>query len=245
MAKKTQNSNSPSGARTQSLDILPGGKLNNFLNNFPDRVKTFRASKTFYILLIALGLALLFFFKKSWFIAAMVNGSPITNLELQSKLNQQFKSQTLNQLINEKIISNEATKNNVIVSETDINNKIREIEVSVGGVETLNSLLSQQGQTRDTIRQQIKLQLTIDKLYSKEATVSAEEVAKFIEQNKQSLSQGDKQSLPSGDDKNQLSASESAKLEKEATDAIKNQKITQIFSEKFQELRQKAKIQTF
>ena len=86
--------------KTESLNVLPGGKLNNVLNSWSGKVANFKTSKTFYLVLIALGLTLLFYFKKSWFIAAMVNGTPVTNLELQSKINQQFKTQTLNQLIN-------------------------------------------------------------------------------------------------------------------------------------------------
>lgn len=212
----------------ESLTVLPGGKLNNFLNNFSDRVANLKTSKTFYLILLAVGLTLLFFFKKSWFVAALVNGTPVTNLELQTKLNQQFKTQILNQLINEKIILSEASKNMAVPSEPEINQKITELESSVGGKETLDSLLSQQGQTRASIKDQIRVQLAISKLYEKEATVSAEEVAKFVEENKE-----------------QLRATDSAQQEKEAYDTIKNQKLSQIFSQKFQELRTKAKIQIF
>ncbi len=233
MAKKVQSAK----LEVKNSNALPGGKLNNFLNNFSEKAINFRKSKALYILLIAAGLLLLFIYKKNWIVAAMVNGSPVTNLELQTRLNKQFRSQTLTQLINEKLILAEAAKNNATVTETDINKKISEIETQVGGAQALDSLLSQQGQNRDSIRQQIKLQLSIEKLYAQEATVSAEEVSKFIEENKQSL--------PSYDGKDQLSASESAKLEKEATDVIKSQKLTQIFSQKFQELRTKAKIQIF
>ncbi len=212
----------------QKPDIIPGGKLNNFLNNFPDKIINFKKSKIFYLVVLALGILLLAIFKKSWFIAAMVNGNPITNLELQTKLNQQFKTQTLNQIINEKIIMLEANKNGVFTTEGEVDQKIAELEKNVGGKEVLDNLLSQQGQTRSSLRNQIKTQLIITKLYEKEATVSAEEVAKFIETNK-----------------NQLRATDSAALEIEATDSIKNQKLSQIFSQKFQELRQKAKIQIF
>lgn len=214
----------------------PFNKVNSYLDKLSS-FKNFRSSRNFYIILVILGLLLLAVYKKNWFIAAMVNNTPVTNLELQMRLNQQYRTQTLNQLINEKIVLGEAAKNNVVVSDADINKKISEIETSVGGTDALNSLLTQQGQTRSTIRQQIKLQLTIEKLYVGEATVSAEEVTKFIETNKQSL--------PSYGGKDQLSASESAKLEKEAYDAVKNQKLSQIFSQKFQDLRGKAKIQIF
>lgn len=208
--------------------VLPGGKLNNFLNNFSDRVINFRKSKIFYIVLVAVALGLLVVYKKNWIIAATVNGSPISNIELQMRLNEQFKTQTLNQLINEKIILAEAAKNNVIVEGSEIDKKISEIETSVGGAQSLDAMLSQQGQNRKSIRAQIRIQTIIEKLYSKNATVSAEEVNQFIEQNKE-----------------QLRATDSASQQKEAEDAIRSQKLSQLFSQKFQEMRQKAKIQIF
>lgn len=203
----------------------PFQKVNNLLDKI-SLFKNFRSSKSFYIILIIAGVLLLAIYKKSWFIAAIVNGSPITNLELQIRLNQQFRSQTLNQMVNEKIILSEAAKNSATATEAEVSKKISEIESSVGGVQGLDALLSQQGQTRQSIRGQIKLQLTIEKLYATEATVSAEEASKFIETNKQFLQ-----------------ATDSAGQQKEAYDSLKSQKLSQIFSQKFQELRQKAKIQ--
>ncbi len=220
--------NQKSKIKDQKEKMIPGGKLNNFLNTYSDKVINFRKSKTFYIVLIIAVLLLLAVYKKNWFIAATVNGSPITNLDLQMRLNKEFRTQVLNQLINERVILNKAIKNNAVVTETEVNKKISEIETSVGGAEALDALLSQQGQTKDSIRQQIKLQLSIEKLYEKDATVSAQEVTEFIEQNRE-----------------QLKATDSAGQGKEATDALKNQKLSQIFQQKFQELRSKAKIQIF
>ena len=167
-------------------------------------------------------------YKKEWFVAATVNGAPITNLELQMRLNKQFRTQTLNQLINEKIILSELTKNNAVPTEAEVSKKISDIETSLGGPQAMDAILAHQGQTRESVRQQLKLQLGIEKLYANEATVSAEEVAEFIEINK-----------------DQMRASESAEQQKEAAESIKNQKVTQIFSQKFPDLRQKAKIQIF
>jgi foldase protein PrsA len=221
MAKK-----SPAKSKS-AIPSIPFAKTNNFLDKISS-LKDFRNSKKFYLILAIAALVLLAVYKKDLFIAAMVNGSPITNLELQMKLNKQFRTQTLNQLINEKIILTEAIKKNAVASDAEINNKIAEIEKSVGGAESLNALLSQQGQTRDSIREQIKLQLSIEKLYANEASVSAEEVAAFIEQNSE-----------------QLRATDSAGQEKEAEELIKSQKLSQLFSQKFQELKEKAKVQIF
>lgn len=207
---------------------MPGGKLNSFLNTFSEKLTNYKSSKNIYIVLLVLGILILFVYKRSWFIAAMVNGTPITNIELQSKLNEQFKTQILNQLINEKIIFAEAEKNNAIPTDAEINKKISDIEISVGGKDALKTLLSQQGQTRTSLANQIKIQLAITNLYQKEATVSSEEVNKFLESSK-----------------DQLKATDSAGQIKEAEDLLKQQKLSQIFNQKFTDLRQKAKIQIF
>lgn len=212
----------------QKVNVIPGGKLNNFLNNFSGKFVDYKSSKKIYLIILIAGLLLLAAYKKSWFIAATVNGQPITNLELQMKLNQQFRNQTLNQMINEKIILNEAAKNAALPKDAEITGKISQIEKSVGGSDALNTLLTQQGQTIVSLKDQLRLQLSIEKLYANEATVSADEVDKFLQSNKDSLR-----------------ATDSASQIKEAGDTLKQQKLSQIFSKKFQELRQKANIKIF
>ncbi|MBI2086476.1 hypothetical protein HYT74_03990 [Candidatus Daviesbacteria bacterium] len=214
--------------KSEDANIIPGGKLNNFLNNLSQGIINFKSSKKFYAVAAITALLILGIYKKSWFVAAIVNGTPITNLELQSKLNQQFRTQILNQLINEKIILEEARKGNAIPDQAEIEAKIAELEKNVGGKTSLDGLLTQQGQNRAILKDQILIQLAITKLYEKEATVSAEDVTKFIEANK-----------------DQMRASDSASQQTEAVDTLKQQKLSQIFSQKFQDLRQKAKTQIF
>lgn len=205
----------------------PFKKVNGLLDKLSS-LKKLKSSKKLYIVLIIAGLLALGVYKKELFIAATVNGAPVTNLDLQMRLNKEFRTQILNSIINEKIILDEAAKNNAIPSEIEVNQKISEIETNVGGAQALDALLSQQKQTRQSIRQQIKLQLTIEKLYTKDATVSAEELTAFIESNKE-----------------QLRATDSAGQATEASEILKQQKLSQLFSQKFQELRGKAKIKIF
>jgi len=195
---------------------------------FPVSLIKNRPPKIVYIAILLIGVSLLFSYKKSWFVAAMVNNSPITNFELLSRMNQQFRTQVLTQMINEKIILDEAQKKGVSVEDTEINGKLKEVEDSVGGAQTLDNLLSQQGQTRTGLKEQIKFQLIVEKLYSQEATVSAEEVSKYIEQNKDFLQ-----------------ATDSAGQTKEATDTLKQERLTKTFQEKFQALKSAAKVQIF
>lgn len=179
------------------------------------------------MLLIA-GLLLLAVYKKSWFVAATVDSMPITNLELQMKLNDQYRAKILDQLVTGKVILNEASKNNAIPTPQEVDSKLAELEASMGGKDTFDTILTQQDQTRSGIKERITIQLALTKLYDKEATVSTEEVANFIKENSAVLQSTD-----------------SAKQQQEAYDLLKQQKLLQIFSQKFQELRQKAKIQVF
>lgn len=205
----------------------PYHKINRLLDKFYS-LKNFKSSKKFYLVLLIVGLSLLIIYKKSWLIAATVNRSPITNLELQMKLNDQFRSQTLNQLIEEKVLLDEARKNNAFPTEAEIDQRIKDLETQVGGSQVFDSLLSQQGLTRSALRNRVRIPLAISKLYLKEATVSAEEIDKFLETNK-----------------DQLRATDSAKQVEEAEDLLRQQKLSQIFNEKFQNLRQQAKISIF
>lgn len=226
MAKKDQKS---AAQKITPVKIVQGGFLNNLLGKFsPDTIKNYRPSKNIYIVLLIAGILLLATFKKGWFVAAMVNGQPVSNLELQARLNQQFRDQTLNQMINEKIILDEAAKNNALPSDSEVTKRVSEIETSVGGVQAFNNLITQQGQSRESVKKQLKIQLSIEKLYAKDATVSAEEVDKFLETNKDTLR-----------------ATDSAGQKTEAETTLKQQKLSQTFQQKFQELRTRAKIQIF
>lgn len=172
--------------------------------------------------------AILLYFKTGWFIAATVNGSPITNFELLSRMNRQYRKQTLTQLIDEKIIMLEMQKNRIVVSKSDIDQRLSQIEVNVGGAAALDGLLLQQGQTRADVVQQLKFQLGLEKMYGSQATVSAEEITQYLEQNK-----------------SQLTATDSAGQRKEAEDILRQQKFSQVFNSEFEKLKESAKTQIF
>jgi len=180
------------------------------------------------IALIILAIAGLLYYKKNWIIAATVNGAPISNFEVLNKLNKQYRDQTLSQMINERIILDEGKKKGIKVSPTEVTERIKKIEAQVGGAEALNGLLAQQRQTRADLQDQLLLQLTIEKLYANEATVSAAEIDEFIR-----------------DDAAQLQATEAAAQREEAKDIITQQKLSKIFNDKFQQLKQGTKIQIF
>lgn len=228
-APKVKKSQKSQEFKIASVKIVRPNFLNNLLEKFsPETISGYRPSKNVYLVLLIAGILLLAVFKKGWFVAAMVNGQPVSNLDLQGRLNHEFRDQTLNQMLNEKIILDEAAKENALPSEAEVNKKISEIETSVGGAQAFNNLITQQGQSRESVKKQLRIQLSIEKLYAKDATVSADEINKYIETNRDNLR-----------------ATDSASLEKEAADTLRQQKLSQVFQQKFQSLRQKAKIQIF
>ncbi|MFH0937247.1 MAG: hypothetical protein V1808_03055 [Candidatus Daviesbacteria bacterium] len=219
-------------ATTKSAKVEPAGgitsKISQLKSSFPTNIISFRPNKLVYVAIIVLGIVILITVKRGWFIAATVNGTPISTLSLLSRISAQYKTQTLEQMINEQLIWDEVKKNRVVVTEADVNQKISQLEANVGGAQALDNLLTQQGQNRTSLKQQVRIQLAIERLYDKEASVSASEVTDFITQNK-----------------DQLQASDSAGQTTEATQALKQQKISQVFSEKFKALKEQAKIQIF
>ena len=187
-----------------------------------------RRNKRFLWVILIIGLLLLAYYKKSWFIAATVNNQPITALELNERMGSLYKEKVLSQMTNEKILEQEAAKKRLSVNQSEIDTKASEVETQYGGKESFESLLKQQGLIRDEFLRQIKFQLMVEKLYSGDATASAEEVQKFMDENK-----------------NSPEATDEAKFKELAEKSIKQDRLSQIFNEKFTALKQSAKIQIF
>ncbi len=188
---------------------------------------SFFKKKTFLIIIVAI-IVLVSFYKKDLLIAATVNGSPISNLELQLRLNQLYAKKELLQMIDEKIIKDAIRKNNITVSQDEINNKISQIEQNVGGAQTLDAMLSAQNQTRALLKDQITIQVGLEKLLAKETTISDQEVDQFMKASP-----------------DLFQSTDSAQNTQKAQDIIKQQKLSQVFDKKFEELKKAANIQIF
>jgi hypothetical protein len=192
------------------------------------RLKTYRPERSVYIALVIVGLALLAYFNKGWFVAASVNGQPITTLELQRRLNASYKEPVLNQMIGERILEQEGAKKGVVISQQDINGRVEQDEQSYGGKEVFEMLLSQQGLSRDDYQTRVKALLLIERMYQDEIKPNDEEIKAFMAENS---------TLPE--------ATDEAKFRQFATDQLSQQKLSQVFSQKFSELRAAANVKFF
>jgi len=147
--------------------------------------------KTAIIIVVIIALGVLAYVYKGLFIAATVNGIPISRLAIIQELEKASGKNLLDSLITEKLVQNEANAKKIIVSDDEINGEIKKIEdqiVAQGG--TLDAALAAQGMSMENLKKQIILQKEVEKLVVDKINVTDEEVAQYIKDNAISIPEG-------------------------------------------------------
>lgn len=142
---------------------------------------------------IAIGVAVILiivalFFAKGIFVAATVNGSPISRWSVVKQLEKEGGKQALESIIDKKLIENELTKQKITVTQEEIDGEIKKIEAQVtaqGG--TLEMALTQQGLTEEKLREQITIQKKLEKLLADKVAVTDAEIDAYIKDSKTAL----------------------------------------------------------
>ncbi len=180
------------------------------------------------LVLVLLGVGLYFF--RGYFIAATVNGQPISRLQVVQELEKQSGKQTLESLVTKNLILQEMKKNNITVEDSEIASEIKKIEDALQQQgRTLSDALAQQGLTRPELEEQLRIQKMIEKLFSKDAVVSDAEVDAYIEENKDALPTDQEESA----------------LKTTIKEQLKQQKLTTKFQTWLEELQKQAKIEYY
>ncbi|KKW12917.1 MAG: PpiC-type peptidyl-prolyl cis-trans isomerase [Candidatus Gottesmanbacteria bacterium GW2011_GWB1_49_7] len=177
---------------------------------------------------LILGIVAIFVSNKGLLVAAIVNGRPIFRWQLNQAMTARFGQQTLEGMISEALIADEARKSGISVSQADIDAKVSDIVASLGGTVSIDDLLKYQGMSRGEFENQIRLQLTVEKLLGRDIVVTDDDVKNFIATNSATLT-----------------ATDEAGLKEEARDAIMSAKINEKLQSWFLELKDKAKILRF
>lgn len=183
----------------------------------------------FLVLAFILVLVLIYFFK-GLFIASIVNGEPISRISVIRALEKQAGRETLDRLITKKLIFQEAKKRNVIVTRNDIDTEIKKIEENVKTQgSTLDQALAAQGMTRNQLNEEIKIQLSIQKMVYENVKLTDKEINEFIEKNKDQF--------PENTTEQQMKT--------EAANQLKQQKQQEETQKFIQDLQKRAKIIQF
>lgn len=178
------------------------------------------------ILIVAL--VLLFATNKGFFLAAFVNGQPVFRWTLNNVLTKRYGQQTLEGIITEKLISDEAQKQKVAISAQDIDAREKDILASFGSSMTVDDFLKLQGINKADFENQLKLQLMVTRLLTKDLTITDDDITNYIASNHATLV-----------------ATDPAKLKEEAKQAIIDAKVGEKIDAFLQDLRSKASISKF
>ncbi len=138
------------------------------------------------VALIAIGVIL--YVSRGLLLAASVNGEFIYRPTVISELEKRGGKQELDSLVTEILINQEAKKQNVNVSDDELNKEITKISDSVKTQgQDLNTLLTMQGMTQDDLKKQVKTQKIVEKLLADKVTPTDQEIADYIKTNKATL----------------------------------------------------------
>jgi hypothetical protein len=180
------------------------------------------------LVILVLGLIAIFVSNKGLLVAAIVDGKPIFRWDLNRVLVSRFGKQTLEGMISERLISAQAAKAGVSVSQAEMDVKTKALVDSMGGGMSIDQLLTYQGMTRADFDSQLKLQLTVEKLLGKDVQVTDDEIINYI-----------------ATESAMLTATDEAGLKAEARQAIMSQRINEKLQPWFTDIKEKANILRF
>ena len=138
----------------------------------------------------ALVLGVLYYFR-GLFIAATVNGQPISRIKIIQSLEKSGGKSALDNAITEALVLQEAKKLNKTATAAQIDAEVDNIrkQLQASG-QTLDSALKAEGATMEQFRKQIMLQKTLENILADKIQVTQAEVDKFIEDNKSAIPEG-------------------------------------------------------
>ncbi|HSW48077.1 MAG TPA: SurA N-terminal domain-containing protein [Candidatus Saccharimonadales bacterium] len=173
----------------------------------------FRIKKLYIGLIIVILLVGFLVFKyRGLFVAAVVNGQPISRMEVVKETEKQSGKQVINNLVRNTLIEQEAKKQNVTVTDKEIDDEIKKVESNLSKQgQKIDQVLAAQGLTREDLRKLIRLDKLVGKMVGKDIKITDKEVADYIDKNKESL--------PQDQSEDQLKTTVAAQLKQQALSA--------------------------
>ncbi|MDP9383352.1 MAG: peptidyl-prolyl cis-trans isomerase [Chloroflexota bacterium] len=114
--------------------------------------------------------------------AAVVNGEPITFEELDTRLERQFASQIIDDLIVEKLLAQEARRRNVTVTPAEVAQEEQRARTQLR--EQFDQVVQQFGSV-EAFRDRLRLNVYLRKLLAPQIKVGAPQIQEYYNQNKQ------------------------------------------------------------
>lgn len=120
---------------------------------------------------------------------ATVDGKAIEKDALYEQLVKTSGPDTLNAMIADEILDQEAEKANIKVTQDELDDEMAVYEKSYGGEEALAAAVESSGMTMDDLLSDMETYVKIEKLIGPDIQVAEEEIESYFEENKDSLAQ--------------------------------------------------------
>ena len=167
---------------------------------------------------------------KDLFVAALVNGQPISRWQILKKSEEAQGAQILDSLVTDQLIKQEAQKQGIKINEDEVDQQIEEIKASIQEQgQDFDTLLSMQGMTLEDLKGRIRIQKMVEQLLGSEVEVADEEVDQYLEDNKEFLPED----MPEEE------------MKEQARQQLEQQKLSEKYQSWLDELKEKAKINYF
>jgi len=120
-------------------------------------------------------------------LAGMVNSSPITRWELNSAMSDKYGKQTFEEIVSERLLAEEMTKNKISVTDQEVDTEMANIKKQYGGDEAFNQAIAQFGLTEAKAKKSIKQSLGLKKIIEKDnqIVIADADAKKYFDDNKQ------------------------------------------------------------
>ena len=184
------------------------------------------SKKYLYAVAVVLAVVGILFAGSRLWVVAWVDNKPITKFQLYSLLEKRDQGKTSEELIVQTLLKSEGDKQKASVSEAEIEAEIKKVEEQQGGAAQLDQILQMNQTSREDFRKLVELQLIKQKLFGKDVSITEEDVAKYLEENKDSLPP---EILINPE------SSEAAKLRESAKEQLKQMKINENFNKWLEE----------
>lgn len=125
-------------------------------------------------------------------VVATVNGDKITQTQLYDRMVNETGSKSMDDLIQEKLVDQEATKNNITVTAAEVDAEMTKIKANVGGEDAFKQALAQNNITEQQLKDYQVFRLKVTKLITKDITVDDATLQKYFTDN---MSQFDKREV--------------------------------------------------
>lgn len=117
-------------------------------------------------------------------VVAEVNGAKITKTDLYDRMVAENGTKVVDDLIREKLVDQEAAKQNITVTPAEIDKEINKIKERIGGEVAFQEALAQNNITLAQLRDYQSFRIKVTKILKKDITVKDDELKTFFEENK-------------------------------------------------------------